>query len=182
MLTGILMFPACNDDYLAETPRSFLAPENTFVNTKGFETALTGLHILVQQEWGWSGGNGDSYLPYFLGTDICISGTQAGGGVPFENYTLHPTNTQVQGYWDFHYRAIGNANLIIDAAENPAVKWDMPEDKNRTIAEARFFRGYNYRALIALYGDVPLVDKPQKPFRLQPRMSLLYRLSNTPTQ
>jgi len=166
MLAGILMFPACNDDYLAETPRSFLAPENTFVNTKGFETALTGLHILVQQEWGWSGGNGDSYLPYFLGTDICISGTQAGGGVPFENYTLHPTNTQVQGYWDFHYRAIGNANLIIDAAENPAVKWDLPEDKNRTIAEARFFRGYNYRALIALYGDVPLVDKPQKPFRL----------------
>lgn len=166
MQVGIILFTSCNDDYLTENPRSFLAPENTFVNTKGFETALTGLHILVQQEWGWNGGNGDSYILYFLGTDLCISGTQAGSGIPFETYALHPSNVNVQGYWDFHYKAIGNANLIIEAAEKPDINWDFPEDKNRTIAEARFFRAYNYRALIALYGDVPLVDKPQKPFRL----------------
>jgi starch-binding outer membrane protein, SusD/RagB family len=166
MLAGTLIFPSCNDDYLSETPRSFLAPENTFVNTKGFETVLTGLHIFVQQEWGWNGGNGDSYARYFAGTDIAISGTQSGLIIPFENYSIHPSNAQVQGHWDFHYRAIGNANLIIDAAENPNVKWDLPEDKNRIAAEARFFRAYNYRALVSLYGDVPLVDSPQKPFRM----------------
>jgi len=163
---SVMLFNSCNDDYLTENPRSFLAPENTFVNTKGFETALTGLHILVQQEWGWNGGNGDSYCTYFAGTDLCITGSQSGLVTPFELYSLHPSNGQVQGHWDFHYRAIGNANLIIEAAEKPDINWDFPEDKNRTIAEARFFRGYNYRALIALFGDVPLVDKPQKPFRL----------------
>ena len=31
---GSLLFTSCNDDYLQETPMSFLAPENTFVNTK----------------------------------------------------------------------------------------------------------------------------------------------------
>lgn len=165
-LTGSLVFTSCNDDYLTETPRSFLSPDNTFVNTKGFETALTGLHIFVQQEWGWNGGNGDSYCTYFAGTDICITGSQSGLVTPFEMYSLHPSNGQVQGHWDFHFRAIGNANLIIDAAENPDVKWNLPEDKNRIAAEARFFRAYNYRALVALYGDVPLVDIPQKPFRL----------------
>jgi hypothetical protein len=167
-LVGIFLIPSCNDDYLSESPRSFLAPANTFVNTKGFETALTGLHVFVQQEWGWSGGNGDSYCNYFAGTDICIIGSISGLVVPFENYgdQIFPSNGMVAGYWDFHYKAIGNANLIIEAAENPDVRWDLPEDKNRVVAEARFFRGYNYRALIALYGDVPLVDKLEKPFRL----------------
>lgn len=168
MLVGIMLFPSCNDDYLSEKPRSFLAPENTFGTTKGFETALTGLHILVQQEWGWSGGNGDSYCNYFVGTDLCISGNISGLFRPFEDYgdNIHSTNGQVQGHWDFHYKAIGNANLIIEAAENPDVLWDYPEDKNRVLAEARFFRAYNYRALIAFFGDVPLIDKLEKPFRL----------------
>ena len=81
---GIVLFSSCNDDYLSENPRSFLAPSNTFVNTKGFETALTGLHIFVQQEWGWNGGNGDSYCTYFAGTDLCITGSQSGLVTPFE--------------------------------------------------------------------------------------------------
>jgi len=168
MLVGTLLLPSCEDDYLTEKPRSFLAPENTFMNTKGFETTLTGLHIQVQREWGWAGGNGLTYMHFFIGTDICISGNATPFYTVFESYgdDIHPTNGQVAGHWDFYYKAIGNANLIIEAAENPDVKWDYPEDKNRVIAEARFFRGYNYRALIAFFGDVPLVDKLEKPFRL----------------
>lgn len=168
IMVGIVLFPSCNDDYLSENPRSFLSPANTFVNTKGFETSLSGLYVFVQQEWGWNGGNGDSYCNYFVGTDICIQGSISGLVAPFENYgdAITPADGMVTGYWDFHYKAIGNANLIIEAAENPDVKWDFPEDKNRVIAEARFFRAYNYRALVALYGDVPLVDKLEKPFRL----------------
>ena len=168
ILVGIVLFPSCNDDYLTEVPRSFLSPSNTFVNTEGFETALNGLYVMVQREWGWSGGNGDSYCDFFAGTDICIQGNISGLVTPFESYgdLLNPLNAQVQGHWDFYYKAIGNANLIIESAENPDVKWDSPQDKNRVIAEARFFRAYNYHALIALYGDVPLVDKLEKPFRL----------------
>jgi hypothetical protein len=168
IMVGIVLLPSCNDKYLSEDPRSFLSPSNTFVNTKGFETALTGLYILVQQEWGWNGGNGDSYCNYFVGTDICIQGSISGLVAPFEKYgdALTPMDGMVNGYWDFHYKAIGNANSIIEAAENKDVRWDLPADKNRSIAEARFFRAYNYRALIALYGDVPLVDKLEKPFRL----------------
>ncbi len=165
---GIVLLSSCNKDYLSENPRSFLAPENTFVNTKGFETALTGLYVLVQQEWGWNGTNGLSYLEYFVGTDICISGNATPFYTVFESYgnDLHASNEQVAGYWEFHYKAIGLANLIIEAAQNPDVKWDSPLDKNRVEAEGRFFRAYNYEALIAMFGDVPMVDKLEKPFRL----------------
>ncbi len=168
VLVGMVIFPSCDDDYLSEIPRSFLAPENTFVNTKGFETALTGLHIQVQREWGWAGGNGLTYMHFYIGTDICISGNATPFYTVFESYgdDIHPTNGRLTGHWNFYYQAIGNANLIIEAAENEDVNWDFPEDKNRVAAEAKFFRAYFYRALIAFFGDVPLVTKVDKPFRL----------------
>jgi hypothetical protein len=165
---GSLLFTSCNDDYLQETPMSFLAPENTFVNTKGFETALTGLYIQVQQEWGWSGGNGLTYMHFYVGTDICISGNATPFYTVFESYgdDIHPTNGQLTGHWNFYYGNLGNINLIIEAAEDSNVKWDLPEDKNRVIAEAKFFRAYWYRALMSFFGEVPLVTKLEKPFRL----------------
>jgi len=168
MIVGITLFPSCNDDYLTEKPRSFLAPENTFVSTKGFETALTGLYIQVQREWGWAGGNGLTYMHFFVGTDICVSGNATPFYTVFESYgdDIHPSNGRVEGHWNFYYKAIGNANLIIEAAEKNDVNWDSPEDKNRVIAEAKFFRAYFYRNLIAFFGDVPLVTKVEKPFRL----------------
>lgn len=168
MMVGAMLLPACNDDYLDETPRSFLAPENTFVNTRGFETALTALYIQVQREWGWGGGNGLTYMHFFVGTDICISGNATPFYTVFESYgdDIHPTNGQVAGHWNYYYRNLGTVNLIIDAAENPDVAWDFPEDKDRVVAEARFFRAYWYRCLIAFFGDVPLVTKVEKPFRL----------------
>ncbi len=168
MLVGILLFPSCDDDYLTETPRSFLAPENTFVNTKGFETAVTGLHIQVQREWGWAGGNGLTYMHFFVGTDICVSGNATPFYTVFESYgdDIDPSNGRLTGHWNYYYESIGNANLIIQAAENENVNWDYPEDKNRISAEAKFFRAYFYRCLIAFFGDVPLVKEVDKPFRL----------------
>lgn len=166
---GFVLFTSCDfDNHLEENPKSFLAPENTFNNTKGFETSLTGLYIQVQREWGWSGGNGLTYMHFFAGTDISISGNATPFYTVFESYgdDIHPSNGQIAGHWNFYYRNIGNANQIIEAAEDPDINWDAPEDKERVIAEARFFRAYWYRALIAFFGDVPLVTEVEKPFRL----------------
>lgn len=167
LLIALLAFPACNDDYLQEEPKSFLAPENTFVNTKGFDTALTGLYVQLRDEWGWYGG-GLMYAPMFAGTDLCISGTRHPHFTPFEDYAdnIYGSTTIVKAYWNWAYKTIGNANLIITATDNPEVKWDVDTDKQRVQGEARFIRAYAYRDLITLYGDVPIVDKVEKPFRL----------------
>lgn len=53
-----------------------------------------------------------------------------------------------------------NANLIISRADNPDVAW-TEEEKNEILAEAKFFRGYTYNALINLFGGVPIVDKEE---------------------
>lgn len=167
LLLGVILLPSCNDDFLTENPKSSLAPENTFVNTTGFETALTGLYVQVRDEWGWYGG-GLMYAPMFAGTDLSVSGTRHGHYTPFEDYAdaINSSTTIVKAYWNWAYKTIGNANLIIEAAEKENVKWDNASDKARVQGEARFLRAYAYRDLITLYGDVPLVDKVEKPFRL----------------
>ena len=167
VFVATLALPACKDDFLDENPKSFLAPENTFVNTKGFETALTGLYVQVRDEWGWYGG-GLMYAPMFAGTDLCVSGTRHPHFTPFEDYgdNIYSTTTIVKSYWKWAYKTIGNANLINEAAENPQVNWETADDKTRVQGEVRFIRAYAYRDLITLYGDVPIVDKVEKPFRL----------------
>lgn len=167
LLVGIVLLPSCNDDFLTENPKSSLAPENTFVNTTGFETALTGLYDQVRDEWGWYGG-GLMYAPMFAGTDLSVSGTRHGHITPFEDYgdNINSSTTIVKAYWNWAYKTIGNANLIIESAEKENVKWDNGSDKARVLGEARFVRAYAYRDLITLFGDVPLVEKVEKPFRL----------------
>ena len=167
LLGAIMVFPSCNDDYLSESPKSFLAPENTFVNTKGFETALTGLYVQVRDEWGWYGG-GLMYAPMFAGTDLSLVANAHPHISPFEGYAdkIYSTTTIVKAYWNWGYKTIGNANLIIEAADNENVAWENAGDKARVQAEARFLRAYAYRTSITLYGDVPIVDKVGKPFRL----------------
>ncbi|MEN7549560.1 RagB/SusD family nutrient uptake outer membrane protein [Rapidithrix thailandica] len=167
LFASLSMNQACNESLLDEDPKSTLAPDNTFVSTQGFETALTGLYVQVRDEWGWYAG-GLTYAPMFAGTDLSVTGNRHPHITPFEDYAdnIYSSTTIVNAYWNWAYTTIANANLIIEAADNEEVNWKSPSDKNRIKAEARFIRAYAYRELIYLYGDVPLVDQVYRPFRL----------------
>lgn len=60
--------------------------------------------------------------------------------------------------WSGDYKAIRACNVLINKIE------DIPDydqaDKEATIGEARFLRGYLYFGLIQSYGGVPYVDQP----------------------
>ncbi len=60
--------------------------------------------------------------------------------------------------WSGDYKNIRKTNVLLaKIGEIP----DYPEaDKDATIGEARFLRGYIYFGLIRAYGDVPYVDQP----------------------
>ncbi len=59
--------------------------------------------------------------------------------------------------WTDPYNRIGVANNIVKNIEASA---QTEAVKNRWIAEARFFRAYQYFELVKKYGDVPLILKP----------------------
>ena len=58
--------------------------------------------------------------------------------------------------WSAPYRNIFTANNILEKGIKAQVTDAV---KNRYFAEARFFRAYNYAALVEKYGDVPLILK-----------------------
>ncbi len=59
------------------------------------------------------------------------------------------------GIWDDCYNAISKANLAINNIDKTPGLTD--NEKNKLIAEAKFFRAFNYYYLVKNFGDVPLI-------------------------
>jgi hypothetical protein len=57
------------------------------------------------------------------------------------------------------YRVIANANLALDKI--PGITPVDEALKKRKLAEAQFLRAWAYFYAVRLWGDVPLVTKPQ---------------------
>lgn len=172
-ILSILVFSLVGcEGFLDEDLKSELAPTNTFTSTYGFTVGTAGLYALARAEYNtWSEGGAyyhNCACPYEAlqaGTDIVEVINSDGSLIPFGNLSMNPTTQIVGTYWVWAYTVISNANLILDYSEKNS-NWDLPTDKERFQAEARFFRAYAYRLLVYLYGDVPYVDKILYDFQL----------------
>jgi len=130
-----------------------------------------------------------------LSSDNSDTGSElADGSVPrlnlFNDFTYDASTSEINGWWTGHYQAISACNVALD-------NLDLLKDealKTRSIAQARFFRGFFYFNLVRTYGGVPLVLKVQQPAEYdQPRASeeevykqviddLTYAAENLPTR
>ena len=101
-----------------------------------------------------------TYYNYTMLKNLMSDDVWAGGGGRNDNADLEGCNefsygTDQQfilGVWEAYYQLIYKANVILShvAPDSPV--------KNRSIAEAKFFRAFAYFDLVILWGDVPLVD------------------------
>lgn len=64
----------------------------------------------------------------------------------------------MDGVWNSAYEAINIANGAIKYI--PEITFEDPNLQKRFVAEAKFFRAYNYFYLVKTFGDVPLVTEP----------------------
>ena len=148
---------SCNqNDLLNEVPKSFLSPNNAFMKNADFEAATAALHQGIRLFFNIPGDENNTPQLYGNGTDLTY--------YPFNldlyrgNYKLiNSDNGAALQVWKLCYVIIKNANAIVVRSENPDVKWTLPADKNKFIAEARWARAYCYRVLVQLYGGVPIV-------------------------
>lgn len=65
--------------------------------------------------------------------------------------------TETDGRWTTPYIYIRRCNIIITSAGNSTVAKDA--DVIRSVAEAKFFRAWNYWMLFRLYGGVPIIKE-----------------------
>lgn len=139
------------DKYLEEKLVSDVAPTSYYSNAAGIEDAVEATYSFMKYIWT----NERSFSLTTFGTDVHTNG--ADGGYKMFNYydnTLASDRDILQQVWDNLFRAINQANAVIERA--PLVT-DMPA-ATITIrqAEARFLRALYYFYLVRTWGGVPL--------------------------
>jgi len=118
-----------------------LQPKDTITDAifwKTVEDYKMGTNLLYYTLDGFSFSDTETDIAYNVNNDISNG--------------LYQT-TESSGDWSTPYSYIRKCNNIITKAENSEIK----DQVKRYVAEAKFFRAYNFWKLFRLYGGVPLV-------------------------
>ncbi|TGV04737.1 RagB/SusD family nutrient uptake outer membrane protein [Flavivirga rizhaonensis] len=153
----LIVMVSCNDDYLTEVPKDFLAPDNTFVNKEGFEAALTALYSSGRGTHMSGDGIGEKVYEVLFGQGADIGYHIDKKSFVTDYSTINSNTGSIRQFWQKFYDIVKDANVIITRADSENAKWDSEEEKNEVVAQAKFFRAYAYRLLVWLYGDVPII-------------------------
>jgi hypothetical protein len=142
-----LSFVSCSD-ILDETPRATFTPEY-FKTQEGAEGGLTYLYANLRYMYG----NGYFLNAYETGTDeytYAFSADENFKAMDFSGAgTLTSSNSNTSITWEYAFSSINTANGIIEYGTEAGVSETL-------IAEARFFRAFNYFLLVQTFGGVPL--------------------------
>lgn len=135
-------------DVLDEQPRSQFDP--TFFNTKaGIEGGLTSLYAHLRYFYG----NGYYLNPLETGTDEYTYAQSADGNFKDADLSgvgsVTPTSTVAGGAWGTLFANINTCSGVIENGEASGIDAAL-------LAEAYFFRAFDYFILVQTYGGVPL--------------------------
>lgn len=147
ILISLFLFSSCTD-ILDEQPRSIFEP-SYFKTEKGVLGGLTSLYADLRYPFG----NGYFYNACLTGTDEYTWAQSADENFRVMDFTsagvLTPTNSRADVLWYRAFVSINTANAIIENGAAAGVSEAL-------IAEAKFFRAFNYFMLVQTFGGVPL--------------------------
>ncbi len=162
IFVGLLALVSC-DDFLTETPETQISVDQFFETPAHARSSVNALYRSGAGSWY------NFSTSYWDGTDAMRSGYLSGliehpesrvGVQVVKDLSLTPVNLSqwLNSVWSGHYNSIARANLAI--TNIPGIEGLSESEMNRLLAEARFFRAYNYFNLVKNFGDVPLVMEP----------------------
>ena len=156
-----LLFTAlsCAEEFLDEEVLNVYAPE-TLTDEPGFEASLIGLYNHMSQFYTRADRQGWPAVMQ-VGTDITWPVEPEGIETPYFRYDqLTSDDAGAWFIWDWGYRMINNANIIIQNIESEVANSITDERRNEINAEARFFRGLAYNTLATAFAGVPIITEP----------------------
>lgn len=144
----LTLFMVGCSDVLEETPRSIFTPEY-FKTEKGVTGGITSMYAHLRYFYG----NGYYYAGMQSGTDESTWGQNVNVVAKNVDFTavgnITPQDNPYGGLWGV-FPNINTASGIIENAELVGTISDA------LVAEARFFRAFDYFLLVQTYGGVPL--------------------------
>lgn len=154
LLTAILMGNFSCQDVLEKYPLDNPS-DVTFLQTEQeLITAINGVYRSL-----WYKVNDGTYLNFTMDclTDIAFD---RGNQLFISNDVVNSTWWLSSGMWKQYYAGIAKANYLLE--NMPKAKENATETVyNQVEGQALFLRAYWYHQLVALFGDVPLITKPQ---------------------
>ena len=161
LLCGIaLVGPVGCKDFLSEKAPSNLTPDNFYTIPDHAEAALAAVYDNMRFMGGGAGIFSSNWQ--LLEAPTGTSTTETAQNSDLNNlYSLvYDGNTgHVVNYWNGVYRVIAQANQLLDKV--PGITPMDAAQKTKILGEARFLRAYAYFIAVRLWGDIPLITKPQ---------------------
>ena len=160
LLGGALLFATGCTKFLEEKDPSNLTPESFYTIPEHADAAVASIYAGTRFFGDGAGIFSSNWqlLEAVTGT----STTETAQNSDLNNlYSLvYDGNTgHVVNWWNGLYRVIANANLALDKIPQiPAMDEGL---RKRKMGEAQFLRAWAYFYTVRLWGDVPLITKPQ---------------------
>jgi starch-binding outer membrane protein, SusD/RagB family len=144
LMSGIIFLLTTKCVDLEEHPRDFVSPANFYNNSSQIEAALCSALNRLYSYWHFY-----SYgLMNFNNDDQIIDGL------------LVMDDSYGNDVWRGHFKSVADLNPAIEALNEDKLGTSATQqEKNELLAEARFYRAFNYFCLVRLYGPVPLITE-----------------------
>jgi hypothetical protein len=161
MVIFLSLVMSCNDDFLKEEPKSFLSPENTFVDATGLQTVLDAALRGVYNQF--NGDNEEHMFNHNMSDATVVSATDKQDAfVDLVRYAT-PQNSRdndagrTRSFYKENYIMIKNCNTVIDYIDIP--EWTDGEndsERNHLLGTAYMLRAFYYMQLTMQFGNVAL--------------------------
>lgn len=169
----LTILSSCKKEYLETAPTGSVPSTGVFTSTEGAYVALNGTYRYMWNSLSNHGNFGQKAADLtmdLMGNDMAIHGTSYGWFNAENRFTAHlspAAGTRSSLTWEYYYRVINNANIIIkniDGASGSAV------DKDNIKGQALALRAYNYFYLVNLFQHTYKgnEDKPGVPLYTEP--------------
>ena len=148
---------SCKSDKDFITEKSFNFDDETFYNTESdMEMGLSACYAEMQYLMLGNMHANHSWMIQGMGLDTF---TATNGNDQFGNWVLSPDNGYTRHWMDYLYRMANRCNTVIDMIDQRTnVVYSTDTKKNELRGEAIFLRGWAYRNLAGMFGNVVILD------------------------
>lgn len=146
-LIASVLITACNKDALSPVPPTSITEADAFGNTQRIQQQVLGMYSAVKTSDFYAGRYNVSIE--LRGEEFLHATLNVAAGLATWQFTLTPSNAEVQLTWRDAYAAINRSNVVFEGIQTTTVIPDAL--KKQYQGEARFLRALCHFALVSLY-------------------------------
>lgn len=144
---------SCKKSFITSTPISTASVDDVYKTDKDFHDAVVAIYATLRNQYQdfWIFGDlraDDSW--HALGNDAFL--------VSVNTFSMNSSASLMINSWRNYYSIINRANMVLSKIDGKDAT-TIP-NKAQYIAEAKFLRAFAYFDMVRIWGDVPLIMKP----------------------